>query len=420
MRCRYLILSFLGVLVVVGMIGVVSLVYVVQQTGQLSPTSARHGAEQYFTTTLIPKFDTTKFDTIASPHSFLPTESIETTQDFPSTIENTNGKFTIAILTYKAPKSLQHTLRSLQRYGLLAHPNLQEVIVYFQAFNKQGDELVVKEVLQGVVPFRVIGSAENMPVAKATFILIRSVQSPYVLYLECDRPIISRNNDAEYTARVVHQRIDQGLDLLIKGVANLVRFQLYASPDLVDKELPPETYGRYPTMKGCSAAPHLTDKECLTAKKTKGHTYHTAYCKHWKKFNSSHKFVDMCDSFCFMEWASQPDVPRTKPKHRLIRNTSTRTDQFVCLPSYLCNWTNQPTMYSVEWYKKAVIAPCEKHSHSDRQGCLGPPGRGSAVRQEIFLSQHVRWGAMNYTICVSRGLFYHYEIDNREASAPKF
>jgi len=332
------------------------------------------------------------------------------------------GKFTICILTYKAPKSLQYTLQSLVKYGLLAHPDLLEVIVYFQVFRRVHDTAVVEEALRSTrARFRVIGSPDNLPVAKATFALIRSVVTPYVLYLECDRPILGRSPDDAVTRHVVRNRIDAGLKFLREGSANIVRMQLYASSDLRDSDLRVDTYGVVSTVPACAAAPSLSKDECLQSKKSKGHTFYTAYCKHWWKFKSEIENVDMCDSFCFMEWMSKESITKGAAKHKAVRavthiTTEGGQETMYCLPSYLCNWTNQPTLYSVQWYAKAVIGPCE----ADPVGCFGKPGRGSAVRQEVFLTRKRVWGTRNHTVCVSRGLFSHHEIDNREASAPKF
>eukprot|EP00760_Papus_ankaliazontas_P035873 PhM_4_TR8062/c0_g1_i1/m.80330 len=338
----------------------------------------------------------------------------ETTSPQPP-LEADTDTFTICMLSYRAPLSLQHSLRSFRKHGLLQHPNLAEVLVYFQVFDKEKDTKVVDDVLKGSgVAYRVIGGAANLPVAEATFRLIRAVRTPYVLYLECDRPVVERVGDGpSYTTQVLTRRIQTGLSLLKAGTAHLFRLQLYASHDVDDANLPKDTYGRYPIVKSCREAPTYQKDFCLGSKRTRGHVFYTAYCKHWWKWKSSTVFADMCDSMCFLEWASGATVPRPHEKHRTIVNASVGEEEVYCTTSEMCNWTNQPTLYRTQWYVDEIMALCEKN----REGCMGPPGRGSAVRQEIFLTS--AWKRKKHRVCVSRGLFIHYEIDNRERSAPK-
>ena len=87
-------------------------------------------------------------------------------------------------------------------------------------------------------------------------------------------------------------------------------------------------------------------------------------------------------------------------------------DGVICLSSEDCNWTNQPTMYAVEWYRRNIMRPCRANRHA----CVGVPGRRSAVLQEqFFLKGRSKWAASKHKICLhTAGLFFHNEVDNRE------
>jgi hypothetical protein len=85
--------------------------------------------------------------------------------------------------------------------------------------------------------------------------------------------------------------------------------------------------------------------------------------------------------------------------------------RYYCMTSDECNWTNQPAMYRKEWYEEAIMRPCEGNVGL----CMGSPGRGSAVRQEVYFNKNqTAWGKKKYRVCLSGGLFYHHEVDNRE------
>ena len=379
------------------------------------------------------------------------------------------ASFSFVMLSYKAPKSLTATIESLGRSGLLCHPSLRALIVYFQVFDRTSDSKLVHRAVADAlsaaavaanagrrlsshhserhdgeghgaslapcnesaerVRVEVMGAPDNLPVAKATFAALKAVRTPAVLYVECDRPILPTIAPSE-----VRQAVDTALRYVSSGTADVFRLQLYASPMLqpanrggghpvkVDAALPLATYGAGPYYDRCLAAPRLSEDACRSAK-SRSHVDYTAYCKHWKKFIrdlGSHQ-QDLCDSFCFMSWI-------TSPQGRTVVDAANKSgtgngkftdllvhehDKVVCLSSADCNWTNQPTMYLLSWYQANVKRPCEEAKVAD---CVGKPGRRSAVLQEHFFVKNVTaWASKRHKVCLHQtGLFFHNEVDNRE------
>jgi hypothetical protein len=356
--------------------------------------------------------------------------------------------FTIVILTYKAPRSLAHSLQSFARAGLLSHPKLAEVLVYFQALDAAADTALVAGVFAALraagkpaPPFRVLGDAQNRPVALATFRAVAEAATPLVLYLECDRPAFPYA-----AAGAAGAMVDQAIAHLVGAGgsnADVFRLQLYSSAALAaggagNAALAGHTYGRDVHAR-CLAAPALTAAACAAAKRTEGAVFNTAYCKHWRKFAGKEgPQQDMCDAMCFAEWATAAAVAPARGEvadkklatvkvfdgaaRRIARDGFDSAAEYgaavdargevLCMASDACNWTNQPAMYTKAWFLAAVEAPCRAHPAK----CVGQPGRRSAVLQELFfVKSRAHWAARRHRVCLHRrGLFYHHEVDNRE------
>ena len=386
---------------------------------------------------------------------------------------STSSLFTVVMLTYKAPKSLGATIRSLVDSNLLQHPSLFEVVVYFQLFDPPHDEALLDGLLKDTgVRYRAIGRAENIAVAKATFIAIRSVVTELVLYLECDRPVyafpqLTQQERSDHVRNILTNSIEAlrvgKNDGQLVATADVVRLQLYANslvPDDV-KALPANKYGTQ-TFENCFKASTFAAGAggvCANSKAVKkqfGHVFYTAYCKHWKKVTDLRDTPqhDMCDSFCFFVWASIAHAAAleesrgrgfgavrqllskitgrskflngsslTAASSRLQESNSSLVasalfavakdqQQLLCLTSEDCNWTNQPTMYRKAWYLDNIAAPCEQSTGY----CIGKEGRQSAVRQELFFAKNRgAWAARRHKVCIAgAGLFIHDEVDNSE------
>lgn len=353
-----------------------------------------------------------------------------------------DGKFTIVMLTYKAPKSLTTAVRSFIDRGLLSHPKLHEVLIYFQAFDKEKDVQLIDSITQDAhgATFRVIGDVRNLPVAQATFLAVRQVRTEHVLYLECDRPVypFPKLEGAEAVTRHVHASMNEAIEFVSSGRADVYRLQLYAGPSVVEKKiLPTNIYGT-DAHKHCLATPSYNkggadaSNVCATAKRKQGNVFNTAYCKHWRKFGKEKPEKDLCDSFCFVDWSllqdpsNFPVIDQSIVKRYVdgveIGNTALtehpngedgtkNASVTMCMSSGECNWTNQPTLYRKSWFLGAIAAPCE----ANPKKCMGSPGRMSAVRQEQFFVKNDRhWRMAKHKVCLSQGLFYHFEVDNRE------
>lgn len=410
-----------------------------------------------------------------------------------------SSMFTIVVLTYKAPKSLSETLKSLATTNIINHPNLKQIIVYFQAFDRTNDRKLVHTLSKQFYKdkesriyidltekerkdddddnnnneddraknsfVRVTGREANLPVAKATFTALSYVTTPLVMYLECDRPAYayyqkdhdedgnSNNNQKQQQKLFAFTRalIDTAISYVTSKRADVFRLQVYANHDLSSSSssspsshaLPRITYGDGDLAANCDRAPTLTKKECHQAKQNGNRVFYTAYCKHWAKLMNEKETPqqDLCDSVCFAEWEKMMmtmtgmvnqsslssssklsfEGPRQKFRSALVarRRISENDiddidhdDDVLCTTSEWCNWTNQPTMYLKRWYEDNIKAPCL----ASPQGCVGVPGRKSAVLQEIFFVKNRNaWRGRKHKICLHRkGLFYHFEIDNRE------
>ena len=357
-----------------------------------------------------------------------------------STLIPIANQFTVVMLSYKSPLSLRATLRSLVDSELTAHPAFFEVLVYFQ-MRRAEDDALVAEVLPHT-QFRVIGDARNIPVAQATAEAVNSARTGLILYLECDRPVFPFGgpNHQLTVADVTRFKLatQSTLSLAVSYVstqqADLFRLQLYSSADYLGDAamrgiLPHNTYGSDPhthcqraALYNTPPAPSSTSQQegvCLRSKGAVraafGQVFHTAYCKHWAKLQLSPQEQksgiarpqsDMCDSFCFAEWAAWK-----RPPQRISHRNVTIDGSIICLTSEDCNWTNQPTLYKRRWYLDQIAAPCLRSP----EYCVGRPGRMSAVRQEQFYIKHPQhWAQHRYRICLTSGIFYHNEVDNRE------
>ena len=403
--------------------------------------------------------------------------------------DDARALFSIVMLTYKAPRSLTETLRSLFVSGLYRHPRLHEVIVYFQAMDRASDEKLVADVVAAslakeqqsasssssppagrgarVPPVRAVGSAANLPVAKAMFAAVGLVSTPLVLYLECDRPALVYDDDDDKEnatgseivprSRFAVAVVDTALRFVTSGRADVFRLQVYANARLASARpaLPRATYGDGPWAGRCAAAPQLTRQQCAEAKQRGDRVFVTAYCKHWVKLQGRHGAAaaaaataapqqDLCDAMCFPRWhalarsartiaaAGMSQVAMAKFAHVNAYRTSGKqldgarrggddssdddtegaAPHVLCTDSEWCNWTNQPTMFRKAWLEASIKAPCLAHPRD----CVGVPGRKSAVLQEVFFVKNAEaWRKRRHKICLhSEGLFFHYEVDNRE------
>jgi hypothetical protein len=403
--------------------------------------------------------------------------------------------FTVVVLAYKAPLSLTRTLLSLRESGVARHPLLHEVVVYFQAMDANHDSQLVRDIAQRmaaaasgddgdaplnvqvvvtagdghadaaaaaaaaeatsssrVLRIRVVGSSQNLPVAKATFAALAHVTTPLVLYLECDRPAIvpprggggggNTNSSARAAAvSTTTAMLDTAIRHVVSRRADVFRLQVYAHDALPPGSLPRATYGDGPWLARCDAAPRLTARECAAAKQRGDRVFVTAYCKHWAKLErgASSPVVpqqDMCDSLCFPRWSELARKPRNeggqggtaisdvvRAKFSSALSVESGGDHgggaldsdVLCTTSEWCNWTNQPTLFRREWYERAIMAACLARPRE----CVGSPGRRSAVLQEVFFVKNAAaWRERRYRVCLHRrGLFFHNEIDNRESSS---
>lgn len=302
------------------------------------------------------------------------------------------GMFSIVLLSYRSPKSLRHTLVSLCHARVHEHPNFSEFVIYFQVFEEEKDVRFVRSIFAGddhlcgiaFNRYRAIGHPSNFPVASATLRALRNVSSEFILYLECDRPVVQVVNAAD----LVHQQVTLALQFLQQQRTHVFRMQLYSSSALrnLASPLPMDTYGPSPTqhcanvlryhaaagatpeapedgillvdnsvpltqrLPGASEGPPAARGICnhkALAKRTLGNVFYTAYCKHWSKlkktaasFASATTIAapqqDMCDAFCFYQWAAAllkvPSEEGASDQINGIRNVLKRIVQLHELP----------------------------------------------------------------------------------------
>lgn len=247
--------------------------------------------------------------------------------------------------------------------------------------------------------------------------------------------------------------IDTAIRTLAQRRADVFRLQVYANKELesATPQLQPKHYGTGPFYEKCGSAPYFSKSFCGNAKNSDRSLFN-AYCKHWAKVQTQVTQQDMCDATCFVRWhdmisaaaplqrrgsdiedaeltpaerlARQKEVGVNDTfireltdvaKSKMIKNVRSLKDgreesgSVLCTDSSLCNWSNQPSMYYLDWYRKNVREPCLENP----KGCVGKPGRKSAVLQEVFFVKSKKdWADRKHRICVHRrGLFVHQELD---------
>jgi hypothetical protein len=199
----------------------------------------------------------------------------------------------LGILSWRSNQSIQNTLRSLQKNGLLDFCSSQNI--FFQEVRKSDKELAERYQL------RVISSIDNVGIGKAFLELAESIQEPYIILLEHDWQLVANRLET-------YKHLADAIYLLESGVScvRLRHRRKYGNPHY--------SIGKY-------------------------FNNELEYYDDWIKLHHPH-LIDT------LHWVERPDL-RWPDKIEKIE------DFFFCDSRY-ANWTNNPCLFEREFFINTV------------------------------------------------------------------
>lgn len=215
----------------------------------------------------------------------------------------THSPFSIGILSWNSAKTLQNTLKSYRKHGLLDISD--DITILFQEISDKDRQLVEKYGIKH------IGLKQNIGIGKGISRLIDNAKYDTILFLEHDWELIENKN-------VLLERIESGLSLLQNGF-DIIRYRSRKNPG-------------YPV-------------HSLRHKGQELHYYDT-----WHKVNSPH----LLESLYWLDPAeSFPDKIQKKGEY------------FITTARW-ANWTNNPFMLRKEFFLKNIYDIAVSSEHFER------------------------------------------------------
>lgn len=215
----------------------------------------------------------------------------------------THSPFSISILSWNSAKTLQNTLKSYRKHGLLDISD--DITILFQEISDKDQKLVKKYGIKH------IGLKQNIGIGKGISRLIENAEYNTILFLEHDWELIENKN-------VLLDRIESGLALLQNGF-DIIRYRSRKNPG-------------YP----------------VHSLRHKGQELH--YYDNWHKVNSPH----LLESLYWLDPAeSFPDKIQKK-------------DEYFITTARWANWTNNPFMLRKEFFLKNIYDIAVSSEHFER------------------------------------------------------
>jgi len=209
----------------------------------------------------------------------------------------------IGILSWNSAKTLQNTLKSYRKHGLLDISD--DITILFQEISDKDQKLVEKYGIKH------IGLKQNIGIGKGISRLIENAEYDTILFLEHDWELIENK-------KVLLERIESGLSLLQNGF-DIIRYRSRKNPG-------------YPV-------------HSLRHKGQELHYYDT-----WHKVNSPH----LLESLYWLDPAkSFPDKI-----HKM--------GEYFVTTSRWANWTNNPFLLRKEFYTKNIQDVAVSSEHFER------------------------------------------------------
>lgn len=244
---------------------------------------------------------------------------------FIGIIQAETPTLTIGILSWKDPKTLEKTLRSYKKNGLLEYAD--EKLVFFNEISHQDRDIAQR------YGFKILGSKKNLGIAKGFLSLIQAASSDCILLLEDDWLLIEDIDGVQI-------QLDEIKQLLLAEKVHCVRLRHRKKPG---KPL----YSQW-----------------LKGQEHKGFT-HLLNCIHWHKFPEK----------IFPQYITKMD---------------TNSPLYLTSSKY-GNYTNNPCIYALEWYKRTVVPIMEEIMNNSNL--------------EDVLTDW--WSKQYFKVVQGRGLFMH-------------
>jgi GR25 family glycosyltransferase involved in LPS biosynthesis len=269
-----------------------------------------------------------------------------------------SSSISLAVLAYRKKESLIQSLITWNENGLLHM--MSERLIFFQncptcKFGKlidttQNNNQYTKQVIDLLEKFnfKIIGSDSNVGLAKAMASLVQTASSKNVLFLEEDWQLESRISNNEL--HIAQQMLDDKF-------VHAVKFRSSNNPG---KPYCSEVWKGYE---------HLMLED--------------------SKRGGDGKLSIMNAA----SWQSDDYKIKQLFGNRIWRCHS----KFLCANSYVCGWTNNPTLYSKKWFIENLLEVAKNAHHFE-----------SAVN----LSPNV-WDAKCWVIAQGKGLFTHVDLEKK-------
>ena len=206
----------------------------------------------------------------------------------------------VGMLTHE-PRSMRDTLATYEANGFF--DVVPEFTVYANKRTPEIDAELAPYVKKYAPKFRVLGDATNVGIARGIIALTSNATKPYFLFLERDFQLVEPDT-------CVYEQLQTGVDMLKAGKAHIVRYRhrkKAGRPNWAEKMFRGHEDD---VFKG--GQPNL-------------------FCNHYY-------------------WVPEPE--KRWPDKIWICNDS---PQMYCSDSFYCNWTNNPQMWSVEWWNKEYV-----------------------------------------------------------------
>jgi len=257
-------------------------------------------------------------------------------------------KVTWGLLTHE-PRSFRDSMNTYEKYGLF--DVMDEFLIYINKRRPEVDAVADEFKKKYPDKIKVMGDAENHGIARGMIYLTGNASNPYFLFLERDFQLIE-------PATCVVEQVMQGIDLLEKDVAHVVRYRHRQHPGRPNWAA--RMYKGHEDDVFKSGQPNL-------------------FCNHFYWYNEPEKrWPDKM-------WICSDDEPK-----------------MWCSDSYYCNWTNNPQLWAIKWWNKEYVEKFDSFKSSDPYYDL-----------EMYMNWEPNsWNDRKWIVAQGDGLFKHVDRNN--------
>lgn len=270
-------------------------------------------------------------------------------------MENETLSFGVGILAWKAPVTLEKTLKAFSAQ-ILAN-RFQDAVVFFQEMSDE-DRAVAQR-----YGFRAVGNDQNVGILQGIKSAVQAVRSDVVLFLECDCLLIE---EAATARRILIESADD----IRSGRVQVMRLRHLENPG--DDYGTTQKYFRYWSYGNTASL--LMPRLLRT----------------FRPFKAQRLIGEAC--------RTGPNPEDVFPRH--IKRLA---DGHFCVDSSALSWTNQSIMVNKKWFLETIIPYAESHVRS--RGVNGFPDLEKEMNCHWWRKQHFNVG------WADPGLFSHHRVD---------